>query len=77
MPMKHGILAHHQLNGESNVMLYTFAAPAVYRLFVDGTVMPQINEKPLLQPTEKHLANTGDVISISGSGTALLEGIEQ
>lgn len=77
MPMKHGILAHQELNGESNITLYTFTAPAVYRLFVDATVVPQINAKPLLQPAEKHLANTGDVISISGSGTALLEGIEQ
>ncbi len=75
--MKHGILAHQTFNGESNVTLYTFTAPAVYRLFTDGVVTASINGLPLIQPTEKHLANSEDVITVSGSGVALLEGIEQ
>lgn len=75
--MKHGILAHQTFNGESNVTLYTFAAAAVYRIFIDGGLTASINGLPLIQPSEKHLAGIGDVISISGSGIALLEGIEQ
>ncbi|TXG78696.1 hypothetical protein E6Q11_00475 [Candidatus Dojkabacteria bacterium] len=79
--MKHGILAHQIINTSATneaITLYTFAAPAVYRLFYEnGGLDAYINGLPLVMPLDKHLANAGDVITVKGVCTALLEGIEQ
>jgi hypothetical protein len=78
--MKHGILAHQQIDTITPVELYTFGGPAAYALHLAGSVsgmVIRINGKYLPNPTEKHLANAGDVLTIIGNGTVLLEGIEQ
>lgn len=75
--MKHGILAHAQIDTITPIELYTFGGAAAYELHRDGDVTATINGLPLLNPDKKHLANAGDVLTVTGTGTALLEGIEQ
>ena len=75
--MKHGILAHQHIDTTTPVELYTFAGAAAYVAYVDDGIALTINELKLLNHESKHLANLGDVISATGTGTVLLEGIEQ
>lgn len=75
--MKHGILAHEQITETGTPqVLYTFTGAATYQLHAEAGVSLLINAKPLLNPDRKHLANTADVISVSGNGWVLLEGVE-
>ena len=75
--MKHGILAHLQINSESPQPIYTFAGAAAYVLHNTGNIGYQINNLPLPNPSGKHLANAGDRIYAFGTGVVLLEGVEQ
>ena len=75
--MKHGILAHTEVNSEAPVTVYTFVGAAAYTLCNTGNIGYEINGLPLPNPNAKHLANTGDCITAYGTGVVLLEGIEQ
>ncbi len=76
--MKHGILAHLEIDSPTTpVEVYTFAGAAAYTLHANSNISYRINTLALPNPDKKHLANTGDRIYASGTGTVLLEGIEQ
>ncbi|OQX16197.1 MAG: hypothetical protein BWK73_04855 [Thiothrix lacustris] len=75
--MKHGILAHLEIDSTTPVSVYTFAGAAAYQLHFDDAFSFRLNELPLPNAAAKHLANTGDRIYASGTGTVLLEGVEQ
>lgn len=75
--MKHGILAHLQIDSPTPVSVYTFVGAAAYCLHTNSNMTFEINDLPLPNPNQKHLANTGDNITAIGTGTVLLEGIEQ
>lgn len=76
--MKHGILAHLQIDTTTPVELYTFGGAAAYCLHASNSNLTFFaDDLPLPNPNQKHLANVGNVITVTGTGTVLLEGIEQ
>ena len=76
--MKHGILAHQQIDTSGTpVELYTFIGPAAYTLHSNSNLTFYVDGLLLPNPNQKHLANAGNVITVEGYGVALLEGIEQ